>query len=157
MAYIDLKQCQFFLEDGFSKTGAVNNAAGYAAGASVIAVDGFTGIIPVGAGVKFAGHATEYRVTAHTETSSNTTGVTISPVLTDAIVDNEVISFGPHILEITIGEGNLTFDEKRALEYKKNRGKLDQVRLGDEDPIDVNMQFAWEFLSSPSGAATPTC
>jgi hypothetical protein len=155
-AYIDMKNCQFFIEDGSSKAGAVNNAAGYAAGASTIAVDGFTGAVITGAFLKFAGHATEYTITAHTETSGNTTSITISPVLTDPVVDNEVITAGPNALEVNIGEGNLTYDEKRVMEYKKNRGKLDQVREGDQEPMDVNFAFAWLYLSSKTGDTVPT-
>lgn len=156
MAYIDMKQCQFFIEDGYSKVGAVNLMAGYAIGLSTIAVDGFTGAVETGIQLTFAGHDTVYHIVSHSETSLNTTSIVITPVLTDAVINDEVITTGPHILEIKIGEGNCTFDEKRALEYKKNRGKLDKVRLADEDPIDVNLQFAWEFLSSSSGATVPT-
>lgn len=155
-AYIDMKNCTFLVQDGSSKAGAVNNAAGYAAGIGTIAVDTFVGAVVTGAELRFTGHATVYTITAHTETGANTTSITFTPVLTAPIVDNEVVTAGPNSLEVTIGDGNLTFDEKVVMEYKLNRGKLDQVREGDEQPMDVNFAFAWLFLSSKAGATIPT-
>jgi hypothetical protein len=154
-AYIDLKNCDFFLEDGYSNAGAVNNVAGYAVGASVITVDTFATAIANGLPLKFAGHDTEYTVVS-TVGGSTPTSITITPVLTDAVVDDEVITVGPNRLEVIIGDGNLTFDEKKPREYKKNRGLLDQVRDGDEEPMDVSFQFAWLYLKSASAATVPT-
>lgn len=155
-AYIDLKNCQFFLEDGFEKIGAVNFMAGYAAGASTAVVDGFTGAVETGTSLRFAGHDTVYTITAHSETSMNTTSITFTPVLTDAITDGEVVTTGPHVLEVVMGDGNLTYDENKAREYKLNRGLLDQVRNGDEAPIDVSFSFAWTYLSCNTGGTVPT-
>lgn len=155
-AYIDLKNCQFFIQDGSTQSGAVNNVAGYASGVSTVVVDTFTTAVITGAELTFAGHDTVYTITSHTETTGATTSITFSPALTDAVVDNEVVEVGPNSLEVTIGDGNLTFDEKVVYEYKLNRGKLDKVRLGDEQPMDVNFQFAWLFLSSKTGDTIPT-
>lgn len=155
-AYIDLKNCRFFIEDGWSDSGAVNHTAGYSIGATAIVVDLFTDELVPGNILTFSGHATVYTLVSETPTSSVTTGIVISPPLTASVADDEVITVGPHVLEVTMGEGNLTFDEKRALEYKLNRGLLDQVRLGDQAPVDVNFSFAWTFLSSPSGGTIPT-
>lgn len=63
--------------------------------------------------------------------------------------DNAVITFDGHTLEVKIGEGNLTYDEKRTMEYTLDRGNLDTVREGDQVPMDVKMDFVWEFLSAP--------
>jgi hypothetical protein len=57
-------------------------------------------------------------------------------------------------LEIKIGDGNLTYDEKRTIEYTKDRGVLDEVREGDEEPMDVSLDFQWEYLRGSS--PTPT-
>lgn len=61
-------------------------------------------------------------------------------------------------LEIKIGEGTLTYDERRNMEYVRDRGLLDVVREGDEEPIDVRFDFTWEFLrtTSTTGAGIPT-
>ncbi len=156
-AYIDLKTVDFFLEDGFSKDGSVNFMAGYAIGVTVLTVlFGANVVIPNGVIIKFAGHDTEYSVTAHTETSGSTTSITISPALTDAVVDDEVIHAGPNRLTVKIGDGNLTYDEKVAREYKMDRGRLDQVRNGDQAPIDVEFAFAFIYITAPTGAVVPT-
>src|SRR5690606_34113441 len=72
-----------------------------------------------------------------------------------ALVDNQVIVVQPHRLEVVIGEGNITWSEFKAREYKLNRGKLNTVRNGDEQPVDVRMDFEWEFLKASTGE-TPT-
>lgn len=63
---------------------------------------------------------------------------------------------GQKVLEVKIGEGNLTYSEKRPVEFKRNRGALDTVKNADEEPIDVSLDATWEWLSSESGASTPT-
>jgi len=61
-------------------------------------------------------------------------------------------------LEVKIGEGNLTYDEKRNIDYVLNRSLLDTVKEGDEEPMDVRFDFTWEFLKavSTTAAGTPT-
>ena len=77
-----------------ARTGAINNSGGYAAGiATALTVDGFTGIVPTGALVSVAGRL--YRVTAHTETTGNTTAITLDRGLDKAVADDAVITQGP--------------------------------------------------------------
>lgn len=64
----------------------------------------------------------------------------------------------PNTLELTIGEGNLTYTEARNIEYTLDRGLLDEVREGDEVPVDVAFDLVWEFLTavvSSGGIPTP--
>jgi hypothetical protein len=61
-----------------------------------------------------------------------------------------------HELEVDIGEGNLTFNESRNVEYKLNRGALGTTRLGDEKPVEVSMDFNWEFLRAATADTAPT-
>lgn len=49
---------------------------------------------------------------------------------------------------LKIGEGNFTYSEKRNIEFVRDRGLLDNVREGDEEPIDVKIDAVWEFFSS---------
>jgi hypothetical protein len=58
-------------------------------------------------------------------------------------------------LEIKIGDGSCTYSEKKNREYKLNRGLLDNVRDGDEAPVEVSFNFDWEWLKS-SGAEDVT-
>jgi len=76
-----------------SGTLAVNNGSGYTAGGTVVTVDGITGTIVEGDLVKFANHDKVYMVVAHTETTGNTTSITIEPPLRAALVDNEGITY----------------------------------------------------------------
>lgn len=61
---------------------------------------------------------------------------------------------GSNELEIKIGEGTLTFSEKKNMEYTRDRGVLDDVREGDEEPMDVSFEFVWTYLKGPSSAST---
>jgi len=65
---------------------------------------------------------------------------------------------GAESLAIKIGEGTLTYDEKRIMEYVRDRGILNTVREGDEEPMDVAFEFIWEQLTavSTTGAGVPT-
>ena len=51
-----------------------------------------------------------------------------------------------NVLIVKIGEGNLTYSEKRNMEYSLDRGNLDDVREGDDVPMDVSMDFVWEYI-----------
>jgi hypothetical protein len=61
-------------------------------------------------------------------------------------------------LEIKIGEGNLTYSEMVNRQYIKDRGLLDEVRNGDEEPMDVRFDFKWDYIqgSSVSSDAPPS-
>jgi hypothetical protein len=52
----------------------------------------------------------------------------------------------PNELVVKIGEGNLTFSEKRNIEYSLDRGLLDTVKEGDQVPMEVNFEFLWEYI-----------
>jgi len=78
---------------------------------------------------------------------------TIGDGLVDEAASTEIGT--PNSLEITVGEGNLTYSEKRPVEFKKNRGILDEVREADEEPMDVSFEFTFDFLKG-TGTGTPT-
>lgn len=71
-------------------------------------------------------------------------------------VDDAVITFLGRTLEVNIGSGNLTYSEKRNMDYELDRGLLDTVKEGDEAPVEVAMDFIWDFLTAISGVDTPT-
>ena len=60
----------------------------------------------------------------------------------------EVTLDGQNSLSIKIGEGNLTYSEKRGVEFTRDRGILDTVRGADDEPLDVSMDATWEWISS---------
>lgn len=59
-------------------------------------------------------------------------------------------------LEIKIGEGNLSWTEARNMEYSLDRGLLDEVKEGDEIPVEVSFDFTWEYLKGDTGSTVPT-
>src|SRR5688572_16149055 len=112
MAQLDIKNCDVFIEDGYagSVTGTtlVNNAAGYSIGATTMAVDGSTGLVTVGDRFSVVGDTTtSHTVTSQTPTLGNTTSITFTPALGGAVLDDAIITWLPHRLQIRIGEGNL--------------------------------------------------
>lgn len=60
---------------------------------------------------------------------------------------------GSEEIEIKIGEGNLTYTESRNMEYTLDKGILDEVREGDEVPMDISFDFVWEFITGTTGTA----
>jgi len=151
---IDLKNSTISFEDGYSAIGAVDNVAGYPIGTTTMIVDGFVGQVPVGARLTIDGVA-GFTVVSTVETVLNTTSITFSPALTAAVTDADVILAGPRFLDIKVGEGNLTWSEKKAREYKLDRGLLDQVRDGDQQPMDVSFQLMYEELTAGTPATDP--
>jgi hypothetical protein len=152
---IDLKNCEVFFTDGTRIPGAVNLMAGYTVGATAVAVDGVTGIIPVGARLSFANHDTEYKVISTTETLGNTSNIVFSPALTSAVPDNTAIIAGPIFIKMKIGDGNITWNETKNREYKLDRGLISEVRNGDEAPMDVSFQMMYEELTASDPNTDP--
>lgn len=159
MAQIDLKKALLKIQDGGAntvKTGAINNGAGYATSAVTFTVDGFTGAVETGG--TFTIGADTYTITAHSETTGNTTSITIAaPGLVNAVLDNAVITAYGKVESVTvkIGAGTLTYSEKRNMEYTLDRGVLDEVREGDEVPMDVKFDFVWEYIKGGLGGSDP--
>lgn len=164
MAQIDIKNCNVFLIDGYTGPGGtplVNLMAGYTAGAVTMVVDGFVGAVAIGDQFTVVGDPsspplTVHTITAHTETSGNTTSITFTPALTGTVADDAAITMLPHSLKIRIGEGNTQWTEKRPVVYVKDRGLLDTVRLGDQEPIEVKLDFTWVFLRAQNSDTVPT-
>ncbi len=59
-------------------------------------------------------------------------------------------------IDVKIGEGNLTYDERRNMTYVRDRGRLSTVREGDDEPMDVRIDAMWEHITGAGGGATPT-
>ncbi len=49
---------------------------------------------------------------------------------------------------LKFGEGNFTWSIAKNFDYQLDRGKLDDVRSGDEAPIDVSFQGKYTFCKS---------
>jgi len=85
--------------------------------------------------------------------------ITFTPALASADGipnNNDDITFGPHTLTIKTGDGEVNYEETRPREYELDRGELDDVVDGDEEPMQVNLNMKWEELTAIPGAETPT-
>jgi hypothetical protein len=85
-----------------------------------------------------------------------TTSVTFTPPLQKIVYYQASITFGPNILLLKVGEGNLTFDVKRGIVYVKDRGLLDTTRLADDEPVDIKVETQYLFITAVSGSGLPT-
>lgn len=149
---IDLKNCEVKIREGSVFIGAVNNALGYVLGDTTMTVDAFVGEeVKVGQEFRVVGSTAIHRVTARTFGGGNTTSLTFTPGLTGAVADNAVITTFGISVHMKIGQGNLTWSRKKTVEYTLDRGILDEVREGDQVPMDVKLDLTWEFLYSDTG------
>jgi hypothetical protein len=57
----------------------------------------------------------------------------------------------PNSITVKIGEGSMSYSEKKPRTYIKDRGNLDTVRDGDEEPVDVSFDATWEKITVGSG------
>lgn len=63
---------------------------------------------------------------------------------------------GSNQLIIKVGDGTITYSEKKPREFLLERGSIDTVRDGDEVPMDLSFQLAWEFLTGQPTDTVPT-
>lgn len=77
----------------YDNTGLINNSGGYAVGTTSLVVDGFSGGSKVGGGwITINGYP--YRVVSTSDTTGNTTGISIaSPGLAAAVANNDVVIY----------------------------------------------------------------
>lgn len=68
-------------------------------------------------------------------------------------INDAVVTFYPQQINIKIGDGNITYTENNNYEYETDRGQLDTVREGDEAPMDVNVDFVYEFITTGTNEA----
>lgn len=48
-----------------------------------------------------------------------------------------------NMFRIKLGDGNFTATEKRNVEYTNDGGRLDEVRSGDEEPMELSIDGTW--------------
>jgi hypothetical protein len=63
---------------------------------------------------------------------------------------------GQKSISVVMGEGNLTYSEKRAVEFTRDRGILNTVREADEEPMDFSLEALWEYITAEAGSGVPT-
>lgn len=167
MARIQLRDSTIYIQDGLSGTGAIDSDTSPAdlSGETTLDVTSIvlntddTDLVPVGARFTVAGETGSpvHTVTARTPTSSSpTTNIVFTPALASDVSDTAVITFLPQRIEISIGEGDITWTENREILYDLDRDLLDTVRLGQEQPLEIDLAFTFEYVTTESGqAVTP--
>jgi len=162
MARIELRDATIRFKDGLSGSATIEEAT---PGASDTDCDVNTvnlnttdaDLVPVGARftVNTAGNTTTYTVTARTPaTTSPTNNIEFTPAWgTNTPTVSDVITFTSQQIDITIGEGNLTWTESKEYEYLLDRGDLDTVKEGDEQPLEISLEFVYEHVTTGTGEA----
>lgn len=157
MAKIDLKRATVYIVDGYTETIAeVANGAGYPADTVTMTIDGAPAAnIPIGTLITVEGSGQLHRITARSGGPPNTS-ITFTPGLSDAVLDNADITFIGRSVVVKVGDGELNYEETKPREYELDRGELDDVVDGDQEPMQVSMSFRWDEIASIAGATTPT-
>lgn len=165
MARIELRDCTIRIKDGLSGTAVINDAP--SANDTDVDIDTVvlnttdTELVPVGARFQpdTVNHTTIHTVTARTPAgTSPTTNITFTPAWGAAATpaNGDGLDFLPQQIDIKIGEGNLTYTEAKEYEYLLDRGVLDTVKEGDEQPVEVSLEFVYEHVTTgTSEAITP--
>jgi len=81
------------------------------------------------------------------------------PVFAQVDLKDAVITIkdgGSQTAIVKVGEGTVSYTERQVVEYTLDKGSLDEVRLGDESPLEVTMGFTWQYIQNFSTGAAPT-
>jgi len=169
MARLELKNCVIKLKEGLRGTGAINEPTTAPVATDtefdldtlVLSAGGLgTDVVPLGAKFVVAGETittTVHTVTGRTPSdgSATTTNIIFTPALgAGTYADSGVITFQAIELEIKIGDGNVTYTEANEYEYDLDRGVLDSVRAGDQVPMDVSLDFVYEYITTGTSETT---
>ena len=165
MARIELRDASILMKDGLSGSAIIEESTPGATDTdadvnTVVLNSTVNTLVPVGARftVNTTANTEIYTVTARTPaTTSPTTNVEFTPAWganTPTVTD--VITFQAQELQVTIGEGNLTWTEAKEYEYLLDRGDLDTVKEGDEQPLEVSLEFVYDHVTQgTSESVTP--
>lgn len=74
--------------------------------------------------------------------------------LRDAIITFK--DAGANSIEIKVGDGNLTWEEARTVEYTNDRGILSERRLGDDVPMSVSLDMNWDYIKGLTAGSIPS-
>lgn len=163
MARIQLRDTSIYIQDGLAGSAALNDSSP----ADLTGVTELTittvvlntddiDLVPVGARFTIAGETGSpvHTVTARTPTdSSPTTAITFTPAVASNVADDAVVTFLPQRITVRIGDGDMSWTESREFIYDLDRDLLDTVREGQEQPVEVEMAFVFDYVTTQSGQA----
>jgi len=162
MARIEMRDVTIYIQDGLAGSGNLS-ANGTLNDVTlnintVVLNTAVTDAVPIGARLYLDGETanTVHTVTARVPDSVNTTNsINITPVLGAGTYNSGnaegAITFINQRIEIQVGEGNLTWTEAKEYEYLRERGDLDTVKEADEQPVEMSMEFVYEYIKTQSG------
>jgi hypothetical protein len=162
MARIELRDVTIYIQDGLSGTATLTangsqNDTTLNINTVVLNTDD-TDYVPVGARFYLPGESvnTVHTVTARTPSANSpTTCITFTPALGAGSYNSgnseNAVTFINQRIEVEIGEGNLTWTETKEYEYLRERGDLDTVKEADEQPVEMSMEFVYEYIKTESG------
>ena len=161
MARIELRNATIRFKDGLAGTATINGAGVMANDTDIdintpaLNTDDVT-LVPIGARFLVAGEtdATQVHVvTARTPTGAGpTTNIEFTPALgAGTYSDMGVLTFQSQELIIKIGDGDATYTENDEYIYDLDRGELDTVRRGDDQPMEVALNFVYEHITTGTG------
>jgi hypothetical protein len=162
MARIEMRDVTIYVQDGLAGTGnltdnGTENDATLNVETIVLNTD-TTNLIPVGARLTINGEtvSTIHTVTERTPADAGpTTNITITPILGagtyNAGNEEGALTFLYQRIEIKVGEGNLTWTEAKEYEYLRERGDLDTVKEADEQPVEMSLEFVYDYIKTQSG------
>lgn len=109
-------------------------------------------LVLTGTDVDLAGGGDTITV-ATVQDGTDTWNITFTPAIATGSVpaDDAVITFLPARIEMKVGEGNLEHTETDEPIIDTDRGLLDGVRAGTEQPMQVSSSFVYNFLRASSG------
>ena len=163
MARIELRHATIFIQDGLSGSAVVAaNTVNTDTDMDINTVNlntDDTDLVPVGARftVNTVNNTTTYTVTGRTPAATGpTTNITFTPAIEAAApgappLVSDVVTFLPSRIEVKVGEGNLTWSEAKEYEYLLDRGDLDTVKEGDEQPLELSLEFVYEYVLTGTG------
>ncbi|CAL1125571.1 unnamed protein product [Cladocopium goreaui] len=107
--------------------------------------------VPIGARFTVAGETGTpvHVVTGRTNSMDTTTNIEFSPPLgAGTYMENDVITFLPNQLDIKVGDGDITYTEADEYLYDLDRDELDTVRKGQDQPMEVSLNFVYEQITT---------
>jgi len=158
MARIELRDATIRIKDGLSGTALVNEPSTPPAATdtefdidTVSLNSAVTTQVPIGARFTLTGETVTqvHTVTDRTPSTGATTNIDFSPALgAGTYANDDTVTFLNQQIEVKMGDGNLVWTVNREFEYLLDRGNLDTVREGDQQPLDVTLDSVYEFITT---------
>lgn len=97
--------------------------------------------------------ASNSHVLTQTQDGTSTWMVTFTPAIATGSVpsDDDAIQFYPQKVEMKVGEGNVEHTETQEAVIDTDRGILDGVRAGTDQPMTWSASFVYNWLRASSG------